>query len=135
MPIRKIFIEDVRSRFLLVGIVNTVVGFAIFTSLYFVLEDEVSYMLILLLSQIVAVMFSHSTQRNLVWKSESDYLPELTKFASSYLLITVVNLVLLRISVDFMDHPVLTSQYVIGALLIVVMFLVQKKWIFVKSGN
>jgi putative flippase GtrA len=135
MQFRKLFSEDVRSKFVLIGILNTLFGFAIFTLLYMILREKITYMAILLMSQIVAVMFSHSTQRILVWKSGSEYFPELAKFASSYLLITVVNLFLLRIAVDFLDFPVLISQYTIGALLVVAMFLIQKKWIFVKSGT
>jgi putative flippase GtrA len=135
MHFRKLLFEDVRSKFVLIGILNTVFGFAIFTLLYMILKEKMSYMAILLMAQIVAVMFSHSTQRVLVWKSGNEYFPELAKFASSYLVITAVNLLLLGIAVDFLDFPVLTSQYAIGALLVVAMFLIQKKWIFVKSGN
>jgi putative flippase GtrA len=49
MHFRKLFFEDARLKFLLVGFLNTIAGFVIFTGLYFILKDQISYMLILLI--------------------------------------------------------------------------------------
>ena len=130
MQIRKLFFEDVRSKFLLVGFLNTIVGSVIFTGLYFILKEQISYLLILLISQIFAVLFSHSTQRTLVWKSTESFLPEFFRFSASYAVIGIVNIVLLRIAVDSMNYPVLISQFAIGIILILTNYIVQKNLIF-----
>ena len=135
MHLNRIFLEDVRTKFVAVGIVNTLAGFGIFTVLYFVLNKQLSYLLILLISQIFATIFSHSTQRKLVWKSNKHYLRELVKFGSSYVLISFINVVLLRFAVESLELSVLFSQYAIGAMLISLMYYVQKKWIFAKSNS
>jgi hypothetical protein len=84
MPSKKDVLEDPRAKFLLVGFLNTVAGFVIFTVLYMVLKDQISYLAILLITQVLAVMFSHSTQRILVWKSTGSYAFELVRFSGSY---------------------------------------------------
>jgi putative flippase GtrA len=130
MPSKKDLLEDTRAKFLLAGFLNTVAGFVIFTVLYMVLKDQISYMVILLISQVFAVMFSHSTQRILVWKSTRPYTFELVRFSGSYAAIGLVNLVLLRIAVEAMMYPVLISQFAIGIILTLISYVVQKKLIF-----
>ncbi len=127
---KKALLEDTRAKYLLVGFINTVVGFVIFTGLYFVLNDQISYMIIALITHVFAVMFSHSTQRILVWKSNGSYMPELVRFSASYAAIGLVSLVLLRIAVETMMYPVLMSQYAIGITLTLISYVVQKKLIF-----
>jgi putative flippase GtrA len=135
MHLNRNLLEDVRTKFVAVGVVNTLAGFGIFTVFYFVLNEKLSYLLILIISQIFAVIFSHSTQRKLVWKSKKPFLPELAKFGSSYVLITFVNIVLLSLAVETLELSVLFSQYVIGAILVLSMYFIQKKWIFAKSNT
>jgi glyoxylase-like metal-dependent hydrolase (beta-lactamase superfamily II) len=43
MPSTKDLLEDTRAKFLLVGFLNAVAGFVIFTVLYMVLNDQISY--------------------------------------------------------------------------------------------
>jgi putative flippase GtrA len=135
MHLNRIFLQDVRTKFVAVGVVNTLAGFAIFTVFYFVLNKQLSYLIILLMSQIFATIFSHSTQRQLVWKSNKPYLRELVKFGSSYVFISLINIVLLKFAVESLELPVLFSQYTIGAMLILLMYYVQKRWIFAKSNS
>ena len=135
MPSKKAFLEDARTKFLLVGFVNTIVGFAIFTGLYALLSNDLNYLVILCLSQSAAIVFSHNTQRNLVWKTNGPYLSELLKFSSVYVVLSVANLILLRIAVDNFNFSVLKSQYFVSVLLISLAFTIQKLWIFANSKN
>mgnify|MGYP002628679190 CR=1 FL=1 len=130
---KKAFLEGTRAKFLLVGFLNTIAGFVIFTAFYFVLRNQISYVIILLISQVFAVTFSHSTQRIWVWKSTNSYVPEFVRFSTSYVAIGLVNLVLLRIAVESMMYPVLSSQFAIGTLLTLVNYFVQKHLIFNKE--
>jgi putative flippase GtrA len=130
MPSKKALLDDVRAKFLLVGSLNTIAGFAIFTALYFVLKDQIPYMIIALITHVFSLMFSHSTQRILVWKSNGSYIPELVRFSASYAAIGLVSLVSLRIAVETMMYPVLMSQYAIGIALTLTSFIVQKNFIF-----
>ena len=129
---KKALLDYTRVKFLLVGFLNTIVGLVIFTALYFVLNNQISYVIILLITQAFAVMFSHSTQRIWVWKSSESYVPEFVRFSASYVAIGLVNLLLLRIAVESMMYPVLSSQFAIGTVLTLVNYFVQKHWIFKK---
>ena len=129
MNLRKLF-SDQRSRYLMIGGVNTVFGFALFTVLYLTLEGYFSDLTIFVFSQMIAVMFSHFTQRKFVWVSEVSYRYELFKFATTYLFISVLNLGLLAIAINVMHLPVLQSQYLIGILLITISYWLQRKFVF-----
>ena len=126
---------DLRAKFVLVGLLNTVVGFSIFTGLYLLFSKELNYLVILCISQSVAIVFSHNSQRNLVWKTKGPYFPELLKFSMAYIVISVANFILLRIAVDLFNFPVLKSQYVISILLISLAYIIQKLWVFVNSNH
>jgi putative flippase GtrA len=127
---KKALLDDTRAKFFLVGFLNTIAGFVIFTVLYLALKDEISYMVIVLITQLLAVMLSHSTQRILVWKSTGPYILEFVRFSATYAAIGLVNLVLLRIAVETMMYPVLMSQYAIGIVLALASYVIQKNLIF-----
>lgn len=125
-----ISLEDVRAKFLLVGFLNTIIGFSIFFFMYHLLIEKLPYLVVLLISQIIAVMFSYSTQRSLVWKSVGPYLPEFFRFSGSYVAIGITNLVLLRIAVENMNFSILKSQFLIGILLTITNYVIQKNFVF-----
>lgn len=122
--------KNLRVKFLFVGIINTVFGFAIFTTLYLLLREFIDYIAIFVACQAVAVTFSHATQRRFVWKSSESYLWELLKFGSAYLGISIANLLLLYAAVDIYHCPVIISQYLIGASLVLVSYCVQSRFVF-----
>ena len=123
-------ITDQRSRYLIVGGVNTVFGFALFTGVFLLFEYKFNYLAIFVFCQVVAVLFSHSMQRRFVWRTDVAYHVELFKFSASYFFISVINLLLLAVAKERLNFPVLYSQYTIGFLLILAMYFIQKKWVF-----
>lgn len=125
---------DERVRYLFVGAMNTLFGFSLFTALFFSLSKFLHYIWIYILTQVIAVIFSHFTQRHYVWHSAEDYLLELSRFAATYVVVSIANIALLTIAVEVLDLSALTSQYVIGILLILSTFFFQKYWVFKKSN-
>ncbi len=120
-------------RFLIIGGWNTVFGLATFTFIWWWLGEEVGYVATLLMAQVIAVVQSHATQRRFVWRSRGPYLAELSRFSVVYSLGLLLNLVLLAVAVDVFHLPVLASQVVITALVIVAQFAAQRLWAF-RSG-
>ena len=127
-------LTDQRSQYLIVGGVNTVFGFALFTGVFLMFEYQFNYLAIFAFCQVVAVLFSHSMQRRFVWRTEVAYHVELFKFSASYFFISVINLLLLAVAKERLNFPVLYSQYTIGFFLILATYFVQKKWVF-KADN
>ncbi len=127
---KKAVLGDMRAKFLIVGFLNTLVGFSIFFAVYHLLMERLSYVAILLISQIFAVVFSYSTQRSLVWKSAGPYFPEFFRFSGSYVAIGITNIVMLRIAVENMNFSILKSQFLIGILLTLTNYVIQKNVVF-----
>ena len=122
--------EDERVRYLFIGGINTGFGFIVFTGMYLALQNLMNYILIFLISQFLAVLFSHFTQRRYVWRSKNVYRIELAKFATSYTFVSLINLALLALAVDVLHLPVLISQYLIGFALVLGNYFSQKHWVF-----
>ena len=117
------------TRYLLVGIWNSVFGVGIFLILSLSLP-ELSDSLILLISYLVSIVQAHFMQRKFVWSSTEKYFQELIRFSGAYISQFVANLVLLQIFVRFIGLNRSVSQVIIVLLLTVVMFFVNKNGVF-----
>ena len=117
------------TRYLLVGIWNSVFGVGIFLILSLSLP-ELSDSLILLISYLVSIVQAHFMQRKFVWSSTERYFQELVRFSGAYISQFVANLVLLQIFVRFVGLNRSVSQIIIVLILTVVMFFVNKNGVF-----
>jgi putative flippase GtrA len=81
-------------------------------------------------SYIFSTLQAHFSQRKFVWKSESEYLPELLKFSSVYLLQFFLNSVLLVIMNSFMETSREVNQILIIFVLTIVFFYINKNGVF-----
>lgn len=126
--------SDQRFRYLFIGVINTAFGFVFFTSVYLAFKEQFNYLAIFVFCQLIAVLFSHSMQRKFVWRSEFEYRGELLKFATTFLLVSLINILLLAIAKEMFNFSVLFSQYTIGFSLILATYFIQKKWVF-SAGN
>ena len=117
------------TRYLLVGIWNSVFGVGIFLILSLSLP-KLSDSLILLISYLVSIVQAHFMQRKFVWSSTERYMQELVRFSGAYISQFVANLVLLQIFVRFIGLNRSVSQVIIVLLLTVVMFFVNKNGVF-----
>ena len=117
------------TRYLLVGLWNSVFGVGIFLILSLSLP-ELSDSLILLISYLVSIVQAHFMQRKFVWSSTERYFQELVRFSGAYISQFVANLVLLQIFVRFIGLNRSVSQVIIVLILTVVMFFVNKNGVF-----
>jgi len=117
------------TRYLLVGIWNSVFGVGIFLILSLSLPD-LSDSLILLISYLVSIVQAHFMQRKFVWSSTERYFQELVRFSGAYISQFVANLILLQIFVRFIGLNRSVSQVIIVLILTVVMFFVNKNGVF-----
>ena len=83
------------SKFALVGMLNTIVGYLIF----FILVSFMNYILAIIIGHFLAVTHSYLWNRYWVFPSQNHTVMEFIKFNSVYLVVLLENLVLMYIFV------------------------------------
>ena len=85
--------HQIKIRFLLAGMLNTAIGLAVFPILYFLAAPlKLHYLVILVISQVVCVIFAFLTSKFLVFRTSGNYLRESGKFLTFHLSYFLVNL-------------------------------------------
>lgn len=103
-------------RFVVVGVINSAFGFAVFAGLQLSLGRFVHYLVVLCVAHVVAVLEAFTLQRFVVYKSRGPWLPELARFWYVTVGVTILNVPLLLLFVEVFRIPVLLAQF--GTLLI-----------------
>lgn len=88
------------SRYVLVGIYNTAVGYAIFVALFWLLESWAHYLPIAVASHVVSVTHSFIMHRRFVFRSQADWLPELVRFHISSIAVFLFSAAILVLLVE-----------------------------------
>ena len=122
--------SSTQVRYLVVGGWNTLFGLALFAVLLWLLGGVVGYGVILLICQVIATIQAHWAQRRFVWRSESQFWPELLRFSLVYVVAYFVNLTLLTLCVEGLGWPVLQSQVAVTMLMVVLTYTINKVWTF-----
>lgn len=118
-----------RSRYLLVGIWNSIFGVSTFLVLSGLFGQEPD-ILILGISYGISIVQAHFSQRHFVWKTTTAYVPELLKFSTAYLLQFILNSALLISSEDLFDLSREVRQVIIVFLLTVFFYFINKRGVF-----
>lgn len=123
------FVAGRELRFLVVGTVNTAVGYGSFALLHELLFDEVrfGYMVSLVLSYALAITSAFVLYRRYVFRVTGRVLRDLVAFVGVYLVSIGVNLALLPVLVELAGVPVLLAQAVVLAITVVVSFVGHKE--------
>jgi putative flippase GtrA len=95
-----------------------------------VLARYVGHYVVLLAATVIAVVFSHATQRHWVWFSNEPYGTELARFASVYVVFFLVNLAMLFVAHELLAAPVIPAQVGITFAIVFGTFLVHRSWTF-----
>jgi putative flippase GtrA len=104
--------RDQRVAFLIVGGVNTVIGFLSFMG-FLALLGQQRYLVALVCSHVVAVLIAFVLYRFAVFKVRGHLLRDLWRFETVYLAALAVNFVLLPLVVEVAHLPVLLAQALI----------------------
>ena len=129
------FSEDTRLllRYILVGSWNMIFGITVFAVTYLVIGSDKSYILVAAIAHPIGVAQSHFTQRKIVWKSESKYLPELLKFGIVQTQGFVSTLLLMMFFIEILELSVIISQIIGTIIITIVTFILMKYWTFAKN--
>ena len=105
-------VRDQRVAFLMVGAINTVVGFLAFAAFLGLLGERL-YLAVLPCAHVVSVLIAFVLYRFVVFRVRGHLLADLWRFETVYLSALAANFVLLPLLVEIARLPVLLAQAMI----------------------
>ncbi|MDA0978232.1 MAG: GtrA family protein [Proteobacteria bacterium] len=110
-------------RYLVAGGYNTLFAFLVFAGLYLLLEHQLHYLLIALVSQVIAITNAFLVYRYLVFKSDGNFLAEYFRTYLVYGVSFLVNLGMLAALVEVAGlHPILAQGLTVFVTVIISYF-------------
>lgn len=106
-------VKDYRVAFLIVGVTNTVVGFAWFALFQATVGALYGYMVTLICAHIASVLCAFVLYRRFVFRVRGHLFRDLARFESVYLVALGINAVLLPILVEFAHLQPIVAQALI----------------------
>lgn len=97
-------------KYVLVGGINTVIGYCIGVSLLYLLSDVLFTPVIGILSTIIAVISNYILFKKIVFKSAENWKSEIIRFFKVYAGAVCAGLIVLTIALDYMKFSVFLSQ-------------------------
>lgn len=113
-------VKDQRIAFLIVGSINTALGFGFYT--VFLSLAHITYMLALVMAHVCAVLCAFVLYRQLVFRVRGQVLRDLFRFELVYLTSLGVNAVLLPFTVEVIGLGPLLAQFAVTAVTTVISF-------------
>jgi putative flippase GtrA len=117
-------------RYLLVGGWNTVFGYGVFALLQLTVGDDLGYLAILAIAQVLATVNAFVGYRTLVFKVHGDVLRDFARFSTVYVGAFLVNLAVLPLLVEVIGLPVLVAQALVVGGTVVASFFVHRGFSF-----
>jgi putative flippase GtrA len=114
------------SKFTVVGILNTIVGYGLF----FIFVSYVNYLLATVLAHILAVTHSYIWNRYWVFPSHNPVLWEFLKFNSVYLIVLGENLVLMFCFVNYLSIDPKIAGLLILPITMLISYFGHRRWSF-----
>lgn len=118
-------------KFVIVGVLNTIVGFIVY-ALYLNCINN-SYLQALILSNIVGITHSYIWNNKWTFTVKKFSMKSAMKFTSIYLISFLINLLFLRVLVDHMGMDKLLAQAISLFFTTLISFFGHKYWSFAKQ--
>ena len=119
-----------KSRFVIVGSWNTLVAWVIFIVLQKFFVPPLTNQISIVATYFFSVLNSYVMQRIFVWESLHRVRKELPKFLIVSMIHLLLNLLLIRFFVDYMDYPIFATQFAVTIFLLGLTYLLLKNWTF-----
>ncbi len=123
--------NEKKVNFLLIGILNTLVGLTLFPFMVFLCRPlNIGYMYVFVVSYFISSAFSFLTNKNFVFKSTGNYFQEYIKFMSFHMGHFFINLFFLPLIVESFSISPIIAQLIFASLVIISSFFWYKKITF-----
>ena len=117
-------------RFLVIGGWNTLFGYGIFAALYLCFDEHANYLLIAVISHILAVTQSFISQRFLVFCAKGVLLTEYIRFHIANIGILCIGLIALSLGIEILRLSPLVAQALVIACTVLVSFFLHRFFTF-----
>ena len=134
--VRRLF-DDERVRFLFVGGINTVFGYAVFVLLYLSAGRVVGYLGSLYLSYLIGVSLAFVLHRRVTFRAHEtggNSVVDFLRFASVYLVSLTINTIGLPLLVEFGHLPAIGAQAIMVVVTTMISYLGHKYFSFRRAG-
>jgi putative flippase GtrA len=122
-------------RYVAVGGFNTLFGLAVFAGLLTLFGDSLHYLVILLVSHVIAVLTAFALHRSLVFRVRKHFWRDLYRFWSVYLVALGANLVCLPLSVELLHLSPLLAQALIITITALVSYVAHARFSFARPSR
>jgi putative flippase GtrA len=132
-------IRDKRLAFLVVGAVNTMVGYTIFVGFLVLVGDRWgrpwSYLAAVLFTHVISVLIAFVLYRRVVFRVRGHVLGDFWRFETVYLTALSINMVLLPVLVELAHLPILFAQALITVVSALASWLGHKNYSFRRTPS
>jgi len=122
--------ESEKFRFLAVGAYNTLFGYAAFALLYLWLHETMHYLVIAVISHVIAVINAFFAHRILVFRARGNLLAAFVRYNITTLSTTVIGLGGLAALVDLGGIHPLVAQGIVLSVTVVIAYVAHKRYTF-----
>ncbi len=127
-------VQDFRKtrvfKFLLVGGLNTLLGYLLSVGVHALLEAQIHIVLIGIINAVLCINLSFITNRVWVFESVAPWLPEYLRIYAVNALAMLANVVLIWLAVDVADMPFWLAQGMITTILTIYMYFAHTHFTF-----
>ncbi len=128
-------VRDQRVAFLVVGAVNTLVGYLVFAGFLLTVGKRWHYLVAVACAHVISVLFAFVLYRFVVFRVRGHVLADLWRFETVYLSALAVNFVLLPVLVEIAHLKVLLAQALIVLVTSVMSWVGHKNYSFQRSSS
>ena len=130
LKLQTVGISSLELRFLIVGGINTLIGYLTVTCIYTMLKDKVSFFMIGVISNIIAISITFTLQKLLVFQTRGNWLKEYLRSYITYGFVGVLGYVMLWVFLNIFRINVWISQGLIMLVITAISFFGHKKITF-----
>ena len=119
-----------KSRFVLIGAINTLFALLLFSVLVSWSKPEIQVIYLNIISSSISYVTGYFLYKNFVWTKTRASLVEFYRFVKSNILFLGLNIISLQIFVNGLDLSPITVQVTTTGVLVVISFLIHDNWTF-----
>lgn len=121
-----------KTKFLVVGGVNTIFGYTSGLLLYEIMNEKFSLLIILILSNIISISFSFITYKKIVFKTKDNWIIEYLKCYVVYGFAMIINIITAMILIKYFQFQYWVAQGIIIIITVIFSYYSHSNYTFAK---